>query len=61
MLTAWPAAAYIKIEPLTLGNLCGQSNHIYVLKVEKVDAEKGLILFKYVEHYSIRQRYGAAD
>jgi hypothetical protein len=44
-----PVAAYIKVEPLTLGNLCSQSQHIYVLKVEKVDAEKGVILFQTVE------------
>jgi hypothetical protein len=41
-----PAAAYIKVEPLTLGNLCRQSAHIYVLRVEKVSAERGVILFK---------------
>ncbi len=51
LLTACPrpAPAYIKVEPLTLGNLCCQSAHIYVLRVEKVSMEKGVILFKSVE------------
>ena len=44
-----PAVAYIKVDPLTLGELCRQSGHIYVLRVEKVDAERGVILFKAVE------------
>ena len=43
-----PAGAYIKVEPLTLGNLSRQSMHIYVLRVEKVHAEKGVILFQFV-------------
>jgi hypothetical protein len=47
LLAAWPrpAAAYIKYPPTTLGDLCRQSNHIYVLRVEKVSAERGMILF----------------
>jgi hypothetical protein len=51
LLAVWPrpVAAYIKVEPLTLGNLCSQSGHIYVLRVEKVDAEKGVILLKPVK------------
>jgi hypothetical protein len=51
-----PLAAYIKVEPLTLGNLSRQSNHIYVLRVEKVDAEQGTIHFK-----SVKQLKGQPD
>ena len=48
LLTANPAAAYIKAPPKTLGSICLESDHICVLKVEKVDAEKGVIHFKHV-------------
>jgi hypothetical protein len=44
-----PAAAYIDFPPPTLGALCGMSHHVYVLRVEKVSAEDGVILFKCVE------------
>jgi hypothetical protein len=44
-----PASAYIEIPALTLGALCGKSTDICVLKVEKVSAEKGVILFSVVE------------
>ncbi len=46
---AGPAAAYIKYPPTTLGDMCRQSIHIYVLKVEKFNAEKGIIIFKPVQ------------
>jgi hypothetical protein len=49
LLTAWPAAAYIKAPPQTLGSVCLESDHVCVLKVDKVDAEKGVIHFKHVE------------
>src|SRR5207247_1031051 len=47
-----PAAAFIIYTPPTLGNLCRQATHIYVLRVEqveKVGPEKGSIIFKHVE------------
>lgn len=57
LLTAWavvcfvavcpqPAAAYIGIPPQTLGELCRQSTHIYVLQLEKFSAEREVLLFK---------------
>lgn len=49
LLTAWPAEAYIKAPPRTLGSVCLESDHVSVLKVEKVDAEKGVIHFKHAE------------
>jgi hypothetical protein len=49
LLTAWPSSAYIKAPPKTLGSVCLESDHICVLKVEKVDTEKGVIHFKHVE------------
>ena len=49
LLTAWPSSAYIKAPPKTLGSVCLESDHICVLKVEKVDAEKGVIHFQHVE------------
>jgi hypothetical protein len=44
-----PASAYIKAPPQTLGSICLESDHICVLKVEKVNAERGAIIFKHVE------------
>jgi hypothetical protein len=44
-----PGTAYIDFPPPTLGSLCGMSHHIYVLRVEKASAEKGVILFQCVE------------
>src|SRR5262249_38867922 len=51
LLAAWPrpAAAYVVVTPPTLGALCKDSVNIYVLRVEKASAEKGVILFKVVE------------
>ncbi len=48
LLAAWPrpTAAYIKFPPTTLGDMCRQAIHIYVLRVEKFSAEKGVILFQ---------------
>src|SRR5262245_20102023 len=44
-----PAPAYIDVLPPTLGDLCRQATHIQVVKVDKVNAERGVILFKPVE------------
>src|SRR5262245_58479179 len=44
-----PAASFIDIRPPTLGNLCGQASHIYVMRVEKVRVDNGVICFKSVE------------
>ena len=44
-----PAPAYIDFLPPTLGDLCRQATHIYVVKVDKVNAERGVILFKPAE------------
>src|SRR6266576_1077482 len=54
LLAVWPrpATAFIIYTPPTLGNLCRQSTHIYVLRVERVEKagpEKGSIIFKSVE------------
>lgn len=49
LLAALPAPAYIKAPPRTLGSVCLESDHVCVLKVEKVDGEKGVIHFKHVE------------
>ncbi|HJZ91423.1 MAG TPA: DUF1549 domain-containing protein [Gemmataceae bacterium] len=51
LLVAWPrpAAAYIDFRPPTLGDLCRQATHIYVVKVDKVSAERGVIIFKLLE------------
>ena len=48
-VSVWPAAAYIDIPPPTLGSMCSQSSYIFVLRVERCSAEKGVILFKPVE------------
>jgi hypothetical protein len=44
-----PGAAYIAFPPPTLGELYRQATHIYVVRIEKCNAEKGVILFKPVE------------
>ena len=46
LLAVGQAAAYINVPAPTLGALCQQSTHIYVLKVEKFSVEKGVLLFK---------------
>jgi hypothetical protein len=57
---AWPgmAAAYIKAPPQTLGSICLEPDHICVLKVEKVNAERGIILFKHMEQ--LKGKYDGA-
>src|SRR5262245_48998113 len=51
LLLAWsqPALAYIKAPPQTLGGMCLETDQIAVLKVEKVNADRGVIFFKHVE------------
>src|SRR5437016_14332014 len=51
MLSVWPgmAAAYIKVPPRTFGGVCLEPDHIAVLKVDRVSAENGVIVFKHVE------------
>lgn len=51
LLFAWPqpVAAYIKVPPRTFGGVCLEPDHIAVLKVDKVIAENGVIVFKHVE------------
>jgi len=44
-----PAAAYIKVPPRTLGGVCLEPDNIGVLKVDKVSAENGVIVFKHVQ------------
>jgi hypothetical protein len=63
LVAAWPrpAAAYLDILPPTLGNLCDQSRRIYVLRVEKFSAEKGVILFKSVEQLKGKEELSLRD
>ena len=56
-----PAAAYIDFLPPTLGDLCRQATHIYVLKVDKVNAERGVILFKPAEQLKGRDAVPLPD
>jgi hypothetical protein len=49
VLVPGPAAGYIDFPPPTLGALCERSANIHVLRVEKVNAQKGVILFTCVE------------
>lgn len=39
------AAGFIHLPPRTLPELCQKSNHILLLKIEKLDKEKGVIVF----------------
>jgi hypothetical protein len=41
-----PAAAYIVTPPMTLGKMVAQSTQIIVVKVEKVDQDKNVIVWK---------------
>src|SRR5262245_29748829 len=43
-----PAPAYIGGPPLSLGIVCGWSTHVMVAKVERLDREKSVIVFKKV-------------
>lgn len=44
-LTAPAAVGYIHFPPMTLPKMCQKSHHIRVLKVEKFDKDKGVIVF----------------
>lgn len=39
------AVAYIHFPPMTLQKMCKESHHIRVLKVEKFDKDKGVVVF----------------
>lgn len=56
-----PAPAYIDFLPPTLGDLCRQATHIYVVKVDKVNAERGVILFKPAEQLKGRDAVPLPD
>ncbi len=47
---AWsrPAPAYIGGPPLSLGLMCGWSTHVMIAKVEKLDREKNIVVFRKV-------------
>jgi hypothetical protein len=48
-LFASPAAAYLEYQPTTLAKLC-KSPRIRLLKVTKLDKEKGVVVFELVEN-----------
>src|SRR5262249_23180441 len=41
-----PAPAYIGGPPATLGMMCNWSTHVITVRVERVDREKGVIIFR---------------
>ncbi len=43
------AVAYIHFPPMTLQKMCKESHHIRVLKVEKFDKDKGVVVFENAE------------
>jgi hypothetical protein len=63
LLAAWPrpAAAFLDFRPPTLGNLCSQATHIYVLRVDKVSPEHGVILFKSVAELKATGKWPLPD
>lgn len=48
-LAATVAVAYIHFPPMTLQKMCKESHQIRLLKVEKVNKEKGVIVFEVVQ------------
>jgi hypothetical protein len=48
-LTVSVAMSYIHVPPMTLQKMCDESNHIRLLKVEKLNKEKGVIVFEVTE------------
>src|SRR5262249_30584385 len=53
IMGSWPqpAPAYIGGPPATLGMMCNWSTHVITVKVERVDKDKGVIIFrKLVDH-----------
>lgn len=53
LLAGWPqpAAAYIGGPPATLGLMCSWSTHLAPVRVERVDRDKGIILFRKLGDY----------
>jgi hypothetical protein len=49
VLAASGAAGYIHLPPMTLQEMCKGSSHIRLLKVEKLNKEKGVIVFEVAE------------
>lgn len=45
-----PSGAYIHFPPMTLPKMCEISSQIRILKVEKMDAEKGVAVFSVEKH-----------
>ena len=48
LLWSAPARAYVEI-PYTLGRLITESTHVMLVRVEKVDKEKNLIIYRKVK------------
>lgn len=48
-LTAAPSFGYIHFPPVKMQDMCKQSTNIRVLRVEKFDAEKGVIVYAVAE------------
>ena len=51
-----PASAYIHFPPMTLPKMCKDSHFIRLLKVTKVDKEKGVIVFELAEALKARDK-----
>ncbi len=53
LCAAWPrpAPAYIGGPPATLGMMCSWSTHVIQVKVEKIDREKGIIIWRKLKDY----------
>lgn len=49
-VSAASASAYIHFPPMTLPKMCETSSQVRVLKVEKADAEKGVVVFSVEKH-----------
>jgi hypothetical protein len=50
LLPARAAPGYIHFPPMTLQKMCKASHHIRVLKIAKVDREKGVIVYEVAEN-----------
>src|SRR4051812_48071328 len=48
LVTAWPARAYVEA-PYTLGRLVTESTNVLLMRVEKVDKEKNLVIYRKVK------------
>jgi hypothetical protein len=46
VVSARPAEGYIDIPPATLGRMCEATMSITVVRVEKIEEEKGLVIFR---------------